>query len=271
MQDVEERERLFWNTYGRDDGSVAGEAVVRVHPSDRYDHSMPWLPYLGLPSFNQCILDIVGDVRGKRVLDLGTGTGFLAVLLALHGARVVGVDVAEGQLEVASRRAMRSGVRQAVSFLQMTGESLNFRDDAFDAVVGSFVLHHVDLEACSREIYRVLTPAGKAVFIETSARNKLLMLCRSHLLGRLGIPKHGSPDEHPLTREDERCLAEVFRGRVRWHYPETIFLRMAAAYIGALRHWPVMGALRRMDLALCLCPPFRRLSYFTIVECAKSM
>jgi SAM-dependent methyltransferase len=270
VKDVIERERLFWNICGRVECPVADDAVGRIHPGHRYDHSMPWLPYLGLPSFNQCLLDIIGDVRGKRVLDLGTGTGFLAVLLALRGARVVGVDVAEKQLEVASQRAARSGVQQAVTFLQMAAESLAFPDGTFETVVGSFVLHHVNLRACSREISRVLAPGGTGAFIETSARNKLLMLCRSHLLGRFGIPKHGSPDEHPLTREDVRCLGEVFGDRVRCHYPEMVFLRMAAAYLGALRHWPVMGGLRRMDQALSHCPPFRCLSYFVIIQCAKS-
>jgi ubiquinone/menaquinone biosynthesis C-methylase UbiE len=269
MQCVNERERLFWNTCGREHCPFVDDAAHRVHPGDLYDRTMPWLPYLGLPSFNRCLLQIVGDVRGKRVLDLGTGTGFLAVLLALNGAQVTGVDVSEKQLEVAALRAQLSDVHRAVTFRQMAAESLDFPDDTFDAVVGSFVLHHTDLRASGHEISRVLTPGGNAAFIETSARNRLLMLCRSHLLGRLGIPKHGSSDEHPLNSEDEQRLYDIFRGRVQYHYPQIIFLRMAAAYLGILRHWPVMGALKQMDGVLSHLPACQSLSYFTLVACHK--
>jgi ubiquinone/menaquinone biosynthesis C-methylase UbiE len=269
MEGVIERERQFWNACGREHCPFGGEDVAQVRPGDLYDRSMPWLPYLGLPAFNQCLLETVGDLRGKRVLDLGTGTGFLAVLMAQRGAQVVGVDVAEGQLEVAAQRARISGVQEAVTFRQMGAESLEFPDASFDAVVGSFVLHHTDLRTASREVYRVLAPGGVGAFIETSGRNRLLMLCRSNLVGRFGIPKHGSSDEHPLDAASEECLREVFHGSVRYRYPETVFLRMAAAYIALLRHWPIMDALRYADLALFRFASLQALGYFAVVECRK--
>jgi len=63
---------------------------------------MPWLPFLGVPRLVDAVLQAVGDVSGKTVLDLGCGSGFLSVLMAKRGAaRVIGIDVSEDQLEIA--------------------------------------------------------------------------------------------------------------------------------------------------------------------------
>jgi SAM-dependent methyltransferase len=74
---------------------------------------------------------ILGDVRGKRVLDVGCGLGDNAILLASFGARVTGVDVSRGSLEAARRRA-------------------------FDVIWGDGVLHHLlhDLDGAMTRLAR---------------------------------------------------------------------------------------------------------------------
>ena len=75
---------------------------------------------------------------------------------------------------------------------------------------GTFVLLLVDLPKASRQLARVLKPGGKAVFIENSALNPLLMAARSKVCGRFGVPQYSDDHEHPLTRRDIATLQSVF-------------------------------------------------------------
>jgi ubiquinone/menaquinone biosynthesis C-methylase UbiE len=105
------------------------------------------------------------DVRaGHRVLDLGCGTGSLAVRLAqaAPGAEVVGIDPDPEVLRRAAGKAARAGVD--VRFEEGSAESLPYGDGAFDRVVSSLVFHHLGPKAKRRaaaEIFRVLRPGGE--------------------------------------------------------------------------------------------------------------
>jgi ubiquinone/menaquinone biosynthesis C-methylase UbiE len=267
--ETSERERRFWNEHARESAADPDVETYRVRPTDRYDPAVPWLPYLGVPALVDVMLDALGDLRDKPVLDLGTGTGFLAVLLALRGARVIAVDVSEEQLATARARARVSGVEDRVEFREMASEVLDFPSGAFAAVVGSFVLHHVDLARAGREIHRVLAPGARAAFIETSARNPLLMAGRTYLVGRFGITRASSPDEAPLGRAAERALAQIFPGGVRLHYPDLLFLRMLPAYVEPLRRPRIMALAKWLDERLWRIPRLRPWSYFVVVELRK--
>jgi len=99
---------------------------------------------------------------GKLVLDIGTGTGNLALLCAAKGARVVGVDPSAAMLAVARRKA---ATHQELEFLQVEQPFLHlpFPDNHFHAVVSTYAWHHVprDRHAESvREMLRVLRPGG---------------------------------------------------------------------------------------------------------------
>lgn len=110
-----------------------------------------------------------------RVLDVGCGTGLVAIRLAesLPGGRILGVDLSDGMLRVAQAKALaRSAVN--VSFRKMDAESLTLADGTFDVVVSLFALTHFpDPLRALREMHRVLTPGGRLV-IGIGARPLLL-------------------------------------------------------------------------------------------------
>jgi len=83
----------------------------------------------------------LGDVSGKKILDVGTGTGRAALALAARGAHVVGIDASAEMLSVARRRA--SDARVAVDFIEGDAHALQFGDRSFDAVVCLRMLMHV--------------------------------------------------------------------------------------------------------------------------------
>jgi SAM-dependent methyltransferase len=101
------------------------------------------------------LLDAVAARRGVRLLDVATGPGYAAARAAERGASVVGVDIAEEMVALASRLHPRLDFRVA------NAEALPFPDDSFDAVVGNFVLLHLARpELAAAEFSRVLVPGG---------------------------------------------------------------------------------------------------------------
>src|SRR5579884_1931166 len=90
----------------------------------------------GLDPYARARLRLLGDVRGKRVLDLGCGVGHSSALLALRGARVAAVDVSARCVEITRERARASGVGQRVEAQVMSAYALAYPDASFDLVHG---------------------------------------------------------------------------------------------------------------------------------------
>lgn len=103
------------------------------------------------------------DLKGRHVLDIGCGSGAIAVLLARdHGAaRVTGIDV-EGPVCAAARaRADAAGLTDRIEIVQVTPGPLPFGDQSFDVVFSKdSIIHIPDKEALAAEAFRVLTPGG---------------------------------------------------------------------------------------------------------------
>jgi SAM-dependent methyltransferase len=106
---------------------------------------------------------------GARVLDLGCGGGHVSYCAAPHAASVVACDVTPSMLEAVAATAAARGLGN-ITTTQAAAEDLPFADGAFDFVLCRFSAHHwEDLEAGLREARRVLTSAGRAIFVDVIA------------------------------------------------------------------------------------------------------
>jgi SAM-dependent methyltransferase len=107
---------------------------------------------------------LLGDLRGRRVLELGCGAAAAARWLATQGAHPVGLDLSAGMLRHAVRAATTSGVR--VPLVQADALALPFGAETFDIVCTAFgaIPFVADSAAALREVYRVLRPGGRWVF-----------------------------------------------------------------------------------------------------------
>ena len=108
------------------------------------------------------ILEVMGDLKGARVLDVGCGDGALACAAAARGAVVTGVDPDPAMLAAACARAKHDGAN--VHFMEGRIERLPFADATFDVVATITVLCFVaDAQRAVREMARVLRPGGRLV------------------------------------------------------------------------------------------------------------
>ncbi len=189
------------------------QASIRARALRPDDYTIDDDAYLRHESWIAPAFAALGEVRGKRVLDVGCGHGMASVVLARRGARVTACDLSLGYVREAQRRAEANDV--PARFLVCAGERLPFADGVFDRIWGNAILHHLDLRLAAQELRRVLAPGGVAVFCEPWAGNRWLNWARQ----RLPYPgKQHTADETPLRLYDLAPLRSAFPSlRVQGH------------------------------------------------------
>lgn len=247
------------------------EFVSEIDPDmlvTRDGHYKPyeyWLTTCGLYEFYDYALDLMGDLNGKHMLDCGCGPGHTAIMFCRRGATAAGFDVDEGEL--AKARVLASANGFDIDYTNQRFEEMDYPDSSVDIAFGSCVIHHVEIDKAAQQLGRVLKPGGQAVFIENSNRNPLLMLARSRLVGRLGVPKYGDDEEeHPLRGDEIAMLRKHFPGEVNLHFPALTLFRLVDFYIFRRRSKFLTAMMRGLDKAFGSIPWFRRFGYFQIVE-----
>jgi ubiquinone/menaquinone biosynthesis C-methylase UbiE len=141
---------------------------------------------------------------GLRVLEYGCGPGSQAYDLARAGAQVDGIDISPVAIGMARRAAAARGLADRCTFNVMNAEAMTFPDATFDRIVGSGILHHLDLDKSFREIRRTLKPGGRAIFLEPLGHNPAINWYRRR------TPGMRTPDEHPLVQKDLEAAARQF-------------------------------------------------------------
>lgn len=247
MKETWKAERLAWDGFA--DEGFDPQTLTKVRAA--------WRPV------HETILDPLGDVGGRRLLDCGCGVGFLSRVAASRGAIVTGFDVSSGS--ILAGEASASEPASNLSYVTAMFERLPFPDGAFNLATGQFILHHVDLGTAAAELARVVSPGGQISFLETWQDNPLIRVARG-LRGRFGIAKYGTDDESPLIGGDLATLERAgFDVSVR--FPIFMFFRLIDHNLlkGRKLFRPIAMILKGMDLLVGKIAFLRRFSYYALI------
>jgi ubiquinone/menaquinone biosynthesis C-methylase UbiE len=134
-------------------------------------------------------LSLAGDLRGKRVLDVGSGRGELVIQSAMRGADAYGIDYAQAAVDIANRAldALDVPVRARTHIEQMDVKALRFDDGFFDVVFMMDVVEHLyphELSAAFDELRRTIKPGGLLV-VHTSPNKTFEAVVYPHYSRRI--------------------------------------------------------------------------------------
>lgn len=220
---------------------------------------------------NQFILRRMGDLTGKRLLDIGAGLGESSVYFALRGARVTTVDLSPGMVEFAQKLGKAHGV--SIQGAVAAAEDLNVGQGCFDIVYAANVLHHVaDKRAFFQQIHRALAPGGWFFTIDPLRYNPVINVYR-----RMGSEVR-TEDERPLGFEDLAIPRRLFGNvnhREFWILTLSLFLKfylLDRVHPNQQRYWKKIFSetaaglwwwrpLRLADAVLARLPLLRRLAW----------
>ncbi len=192
------------------------------HWARSYDWMLRLVSFGGEGRFRQRIVKAANVREGDRVLDVGCGTGTLALAAAqAAGAtgRVEGIDPGPEMIDRARSKAAHANA--SVDFQVAAIEDLPYEDDQFDVVLSSLMFHHLTGPLQQRglaEVRRVLAPCGRLCIVDFNAGDAFLHRVASHILshGDEEEPRSGLDKLVDTARElgFEHVELSVFRPRV---------------------------------------------------------
>ncbi|MFW9875138.1 MAG: class I SAM-dependent methyltransferase [Candidatus Thorarchaeota archaeon] len=148
--------------------------------------------------------EILGDVKNKKILDVGCGIGSLSFYLAKRGANVVGIDLSKNLIEFCKMEAKKKEL--TIEFKEMNAQIPEFEDESFDIIVGFRVVHHLpNIELFFKECKRILKQKGYIAFIEPLKKNLIVELNR-----KIFAPHKRTIHEHPLFISNVLLAKSVF-------------------------------------------------------------
>jgi SAM-dependent methyltransferase len=138
----------------------AAGAYQAEHGNFLRDDGFVWCP----EGLDEATVRLLGDVAGRRVLEVGCGAAQCSRWLLREGAAAVGIDLSASQLRYAHELSRRTG--QAVPLVQADAARLPFMDGSFDLACSAFgaMPFVADSAAVMREVARMLGPGGRWVF-----------------------------------------------------------------------------------------------------------
>ena len=174
-----------------DPQNAPGTHGLVLHWAARYD-LLAWLLTHGRErELREAIIRLAGLESGHDVLDIGCGTGTLAIAATRHVGTTggaMGIDASPAMIARANRKAEKAGAR--ASFQVALAENLPLPDRRFDIVFSTLMLHHLPRKTrqqCAREIERVLRVGGRVVAVDFGRAKRRGLLAHFHRHGHVEV------------------------------------------------------------------------------------
>jgi SAM-dependent methyltransferase len=165
--------------------------------------------YLNPPSDTAFPLEyafsLLGDVRGKTVLDFGCGAGENIVPLVERGARVIGIDISPDLIALTRQRLALARLEATVQVASAYETGLP--DASVDVIFCIALIHHLDIERVREEMRRILAKDGRIILKEPIRFSRTYARLRSLIPARDDVSEY----EHPLTRSEFAAIVEPFK------------------------------------------------------------
>ncbi len=222
MENTREKIISYWDRRAPSYSDVIGKNM-----EDRWDEVWAELLISHFPE---------GDPGDLRVLDIGTGPGFYAIILAERGYRVTAVDFSESMLAEARRNA--GALADRIDFRPMDAQALAFPDDSFDVIVTrNLTWNLTDPEAAYREWRRVLRPGGAALifdanwyaYLEDEESRRAWDRDRENTRA-CGVEDHEAYEDSRTMEDICRKLPMTSRRRPQWDLVTLLDLGFASAF-----------------------------------------
>ncbi|MFX1408934.1 MAG: class I SAM-dependent methyltransferase [Promethearchaeota archaeon] len=209
---------------------------------------------------------LLGNVKNKKILDVGCGNGALSFYLTRKGAEVIGIDLSINFVEFCKKEA--NNLQLNTEFRVMNAQIPDFKEDTFDIIVGTRVVHHIpNISLFFRECKRILKKGGFILFIEPLKKNPIVEFNRKHF-----SPKRRTKYEHPLKMSDLKLAYEVF-GNIK-HYEYFFLSPVAKIFQNLIKSNTIFKAsykfLNLIEKPLCKINALKPYCWQTVFKCIKS-
>lgn len=258
IKETVEREKEYHEEFYKD--------AYRSHAKFNFQLPRVWIEKAQNPSsvpldYWEYAFHLLGNLQGKKVVEVGCGDGWITTCLASAGAKIFAFDISLNGCKLTREKLKAHGLSQDLIAV-MDAHTMAFKESSVDAVFIAGVLHHLDIGRISGEIHRILKNGGILVFYEPLKYGKLMWAIRKVWLKINGLKEYvWTHDEEPLSNSDILIFENLFRKSYvrRFNF-------IAKTNRLKKRFGPLANTLRWTDYMLLTAFPFFK-RYCTCVVC----